>query len=106
MPSTILESAREIAVTGSHLLPSEHGFGIKNANVFRNGRRSHATEVPLNEMMNSILNKQPYGIEGYTMPSNEMWHNRKILNGKSNKEKFLTFAESIIKKRSWVPGPA
>jgi uncharacterized phage protein gp47/JayE len=31
---------------------------------------------------------------------------KRIPNGKANKEKSLTFAENIMKKRAWVPGPA
>jgi hypothetical protein len=50
-----------MSVTGNQVHMSEHSegpfLGIKNANVFRSGRKSHVPNVPVDEMVNSALNK-------------------------------------------------
>ena len=44
-------------------------------------------------------------MEAYYTPSNEMRDWKKPLLGKADKSKLVTFADAIIKKKAWVPGP-
>ena len=50
------------------------------------------------------MNVPPFGDKFYHSPSNEMLM-KKIPFGKSNKEKGSSFAEQVMKKKAWVPGP-
>ncbi len=52
--------------------------------------------------MNSGLKKTTFGFNFYNTPSNEMLL-KKVPLGKANKEKNLSFAEKIQKKKMWVP---
>ena len=44
-------------------------------------------------------------MEQYYCPSNEMRDWKRPLLGKAEKSKLSTFADQIIKKKAWVPGP-
>ena len=44
------------------------------------------------------------GIDSYTLPSNELML-KKPQFGKCSKGKNLTFAEEVMKRKQWVPGP-
>ena len=48
--------------------------------------------------------KEIVGIPNYQGPSNEMLL-KKVTHGKILKGKFVTFAEEIMNKKKWVPGP-
>lgn len=48
--------------------------------------------------------KKGQHIANYIAPSNEM-HLKRITHGKVSKSKNLTFAEAIMAKKKWVPGP-
>ena len=47
-----------MSVTGSQMDIGDGPYlGIKNANVFRNGRKSLATDIAVEDMVNSYMNK-------------------------------------------------
>lgn len=48
--------------------------------------------------------KKGQHIANYIAPSNEM-HLKRITHGKVSKSKTLSFAEAIMAKKKWVPGP-
>jgi len=48
--------------------------------------------------------KPDFGMEFYEATSNKM-RDKKPMFGKSDKSRICTFAEQIIKKKGWVPGP-
>ena len=48
--------------------------------------------------------KKGLGVANYITPSNEMLLKR-VTHGKVSKSKNLTFAEAIMAKKKWVPGP-
>ena len=81
-------------------------FRERNFSTVRGGNHKPIMELSVSDMTGQ--KNELFGIRNYSIPRNEPLiplEKRKIPLGKSDKSKNLSFAEQIINKKKWVPGP-
>ena len=75
----------------------------KPAQMSRNGLQPREF-MSVQDYVKTVSGKSQFGHTFYDPPSNEMLQ-KKIPLGISSKEKNMSFAEQVMKKKAWVPGP-